>query len=624
VGFAAFSPDGARVVTAGDDKSARIWDVATRPAVMLLDGHTQLLAGADYSPDGSRVATASMDNTARIWDVATGRQITQLNGHTQLVLSAEFSPDGKCVVTASDDTTARIWDAATGRQIMVLNGHTQQVEGAQFSPDGRRVVTASYDKTARIWDAATGREVMPLNGHADRVNWAEFSPDGRRVVTASWDKTARIWDAGTGRQIMVLGGHSDSVATAAFSSDGRRVLTSSFDKTARIWDGATGREIMRFSGHTAWVTSAGFSRDGRRVVTSSSDKTARIWDTETGWQLLVIKHPNEVDTAAFSPDGSHIVTASWNNTARIWDARTAAIDTQIAWAAASQFDALPSAERYQLGLPAAPEVRQWPDDKSKCDEAAAAPYDPDRHAPGFMLDQVVADIAVGVCADGSGHSDGRARPLYQMGRALMAGGKFPEAARDFDQALARGYRSAAVDLATLLSQRSGGMLDVPRALSLYERAYSSGVAIAAFHLGALFEHGLEQDGNNQYWLAPDTVRAWAWYQKAADAAEPNALARFAERAADAAFAESDPAKRNGYRLESFRHYAAAAERARIEDWPDEAYRNWRYQRASLARLLASEGMMREIADAYDDVRKQYAPRRTMRDRLISLVRKDEP
>jgi WD40 repeat protein len=622
--FAAFSADGGRVVTAGDDKSARIWDVGTR-AIMLLEGHTQLLAGADYSPDGSRLATASMDTTARIWDAATGRELTQLKGHTQLVLSAEFSPDGRRIVTASDDKSARILDAVTGRQILVLEGHTQQVEGAEFSPDGQRVVTASYDKTARIWDAATGRPIMPLSGHADRVNWAEFSPDGHRVVTASWDKTARIWDAATGRQIMVLSGHSDSVATATFSPDGRHIITSSFDKTARIWDGATGLEIMRFSGHTGWVTSAEFSPDSQRVVTSSSDKTARIWDAATGWQLLVIRHADEVDTAAFSPDGNHIVTASWNNTARIWDVRTDAIDIQIRWAAAAQFDALPGAERFQLGLPAAPEVRQWPADRSKCDEAAAAPYDPDRHAPGFMLDQIVADIAVEVCADGSEHPDDRRRSLYQRGRALMASGKFTTAARDLDQALSLGYRAAAVDLATLLSQDSGGMLDISRALSLYERAYTGGIAIAAFHLGALFEHGVKRTGDkDEYRLAPDPVRAWAWYQKAAAAAEPNALARFAEKAGEAAFSETDPAKRNGYRLESFRRYAAAAERARIEDWPDEAHRNWRYQRASLARLLANEGMMRDIADAYDDVRKQYAPRPTMGDRLISLVKMDGP
>jgi hypothetical protein len=45
-------------------------------------------------------------------------------------------------------------------------------------------------------------------------------------------------------------------------------------------------------------------------------------------------------------------------------------------------------------------------------------------------------------------------------------------------------------------------------------------------------------------------------------------------------------------------YAAAAERAQDEAWPDDAWRNWRHRRATLARLLAREGMMQQVADAY--------------------------
>ena len=60
-------------------------------------------------------------------------------------------------------------------------------------------------------------------------------------------------------------------------------------------------------------------------------------------------------------------------------------------------------------------------------------------------------------------------------------------------------------------------------------------------------------------------------------------------------------------VEAFKYYAAAAERARLEDWPDEAWRNWRYRRASLARLLAREGKMPEVAELYGAVRQKYAP-----------------
>jgi TPR repeat protein len=277
-------------------------------------------------------------------------------------------------------------------------------------------------------------------------------------------------------------------------------------------------------------------------------------------------------------------------------------------------------------LPDPSGVRQWPVDKTKCDESAAAPYDPDRRAPGVMLGQIIADIAVGACTHVEGKPDDRARSDYQQGRALMASGNFSEARRHFEDALAGRYRGARVELAMLLSQPAAGMLDVPRAISLYEQAWHDGVTIAAFELGNLYEHGVsEAGGKHEYSLAPDDARAWSWYQSAADAGQPAALARFAERAdaaaASAASAES-VAKKNALWLEAFRFYAAAAERARREDWPNDAWRNLRYRRASLARLLARAGMTQDVAEAYRSVRDRYAPPPGLWERLVSFVGMD--
>ena len=191
---AAFSPDGARVVTASLDYTARLWDVATGAALAVLQGHTRGVSSAAFSPDGARVVTACSDNTARLWDVATGASLAVLQGHTQTLTSAAFSPDGARVVTASWDNTARLWDVATGTSLAVLQGHTQTVASAAFSPDGARVVTASWDNTARLWDVTTGASLAVLQGHTQRVNSAAFSPDRTRVLTASSDTTARLWD----------------------------------------------------------------------------------------------------------------------------------------------------------------------------------------------------------------------------------------------------------------------------------------------------------------------------------------------------------------------------------------------------------------------------------------------
>jgi WD40 repeat protein len=119
---------------------------------MVLRGQEGAVFYAAFSPDGSRIVTASANKTARIWDAATGKEITVLHGHEANVNSAAFSPDGARIVTASHDKTARIWDAPTGTEIAVQRGHESWLNSAAFSPDSARIVTASHDKTARIWD----------------------------------------------------------------------------------------------------------------------------------------------------------------------------------------------------------------------------------------------------------------------------------------------------------------------------------------------------------------------------------------------------------------------------------------------------------------------------------------
>jgi TPR repeat protein len=271
---------------------------------------------------------------------------------------------------------------------------------------------------------------------------------------------------------------------------------------------------------------------------------------------------------------------------------------QILWDASAVTDPLPDSYRTQLGLP--PDSRSkmaWSTEPSACDRAAAGVFDPDRLAPGALLQNIAVDIASSACSAETAKPGHAARADYQLGRVLLAKGDANGARRQFEVAVARRYRAARIDLADLLLVASTGMGDPGRAVALYEQAWADGVRIAAFRLGHLFEYGV-QSANVARVLNADTPKAWSWYQKGADADEPNALARFAERDETNGLAQTDPLKRNGQLLQAFTLYAAAAERAREEDWPDGAWKDWRYRRATLARVLANAGMMQQVADAY--------------------------
>ena len=167
-----------------------------------LKGHTFGVKSASFSPDGKRIVTASDDKTARVWDIS-GKLLAELKGHTGEVWSPSFSPDGQRIVTVSEDKTARVWDIS-GKQLAELKGHTGEVWSPSFSPDGKRIVTASDDKTARVWDIS-GKQLAELKGHTDTVTSASFSADGQRIVTASLDNTARVWRVEDLNQLLVRG-----------------------------------------------------------------------------------------------------------------------------------------------------------------------------------------------------------------------------------------------------------------------------------------------------------------------------------------------------------------------------------------------------------------------------------
>jgi WD40 repeat protein/serine/threonine protein kinase len=605
---ASYSPDGRHIVSASTDGTVRIWQTDQSALLAVLSGHRGGIEAVAYSPDGSQIATASRDKTARIWDAHTGALRAVLSGHGDVLEAVAYSLDGLRIVTGSSDRTARIWDARTGTTLAVLSGHTMTVTAAAFSPDGKHIITSSQDKTARIWDANTGASLAVLSGHSDAVDFASYSPDGKRIVTASADNTVRIWDATTAAQLGVLSGHDNMVSSAEYSPDGKRILTASEDNTARIWDPVTGAALVVFTGHRDIVSTAAYAPSGSRIVTASYDRTARIWDAVNGMPRAVLSgHRDAVYAAAYSPDGNRIVTASRDKTARIWDARDPAdLGAEILWDKSAQFDPLQDVDRSQLGVPPDVRVRTWSAAATECDRVAAAIYDPDRRSRGVAGTNIIADVANSACARELSKPRAGVGQVYQMGRALLAKRDVEGARRQFERAIEQGYRAAGVDLANLLVNIGDGMLDPHRAIALFEGAWKKGVPIAAYELGNLYEYSVQGSAANSQ--QSHSLDAWAWYREGAAAGEPNALARFGEREEASAAAESDPSKRDAILLRAFSYYAAAAERAYEENWPDEAWKHWRYRRATLARLLAREGMMPQVAVEFRRVQEELMSR----------------
>lgn len=316
VNAAVFSPDRARLFTAGLDGQVLIWDTQYAMNIHPLTGHRGFLRMAAYSPAGDRLVTVAEDGV-RLWDQA-GRLLAHLEQHAALVVAARFNRQGTHFATLTCDVLSasydcakgalRLWDA-DGALVRETPGY-RFPGGYDFAPRDGRVVIAGEGSTAQLL-GIDGQTLAVLTGHGGAVNRIAYSADGERFATTSDDGTVRVWDA-DGRPLLTLTGHTGPTRGVQFSDSDAHILTYGDDGSLRLWD-QEGVQLHMMSGHAGGVKFATFNRAGTLILAESNKGPARLWDLEGRLVAVLGEDAEWVDTATFDPSGQRVLTVECND-----------------------------------------------------------------------------------------------------------------------------------------------------------------------------------------------------------------------------------------------------------------------------------------------------------------------
>lgn len=213
-------------------------------------GHTSTVFAVAWSPDGTRIVSGGNDNTIQVWNATTGKRLLTYTGHLGSIWAVAWSPDGRRMASGGNDGTVQVWETSSGHRLLTYTGHTAPVRGVAWSPDGTRIASASQDGTMQVWDATSGKPLFS-SGSSPTPEWVvAWSPSGHCLAEASGNtseeqrrETVQVWSA-TSEQLLIsypvpssaFLAYADGTLSLTWSPGGTCLASGGADTIVHLWN----------------------------------------------------------------------------------------------------------------------------------------------------------------------------------------------------------------------------------------------------------------------------------------------------------------------------------------------------------------------------------------------------
>ncbi|GAA6032593.1 hypothetical protein JCM8097_004832 [Rhodosporidiobolus ruineniae] len=275
------SADGEVLVSGSKDNTARVWralpggegEEATWSCVGRAEGHVESIgAVAVTKKDRHLLVTASQDRTAKIWDLASVlsasssaspddpplplRALSTTKIHDKDINSLDIAPNDKLLASGSQDRTAKLFAisytaatkstpaAASLSLLGTFKGHKRGVWSVKFSPVDQCLATASGDRTVKLWSLHDFACVKTFEGHSNSVLRVDFLTRGMQLATAASDGLVKIWNVKDEECVATLDNHEEKVWALTVAKDESYVVSGGADSVITMWEDVTEMEEL--------------------------------------------------------------------------------------------------------------------------------------------------------------------------------------------------------------------------------------------------------------------------------------------------------------------------------------------------------------------------------------------
>lgn len=148
----AVAPDGrlAALACGGLQSRLDLWSVVTGEKVRSIAEFGQRAFFVSFTPDGKSLVSVGEDRTIRVWDVESGKLVRKIVDPIRIT-SAALSPDGKRVVAGYVDGAVAVWEIETGRELVRYANPTGPVVSVIATSPPNQILSANQERTIYKW-----------------------------------------------------------------------------------------------------------------------------------------------------------------------------------------------------------------------------------------------------------------------------------------------------------------------------------------------------------------------------------------------------------------------------------------------------------------------------------------